>query len=267
MNGPKTGRKVNNVNYPFMSIEEMRKHEWIINWSGGKDSTATIIACIKYGVPIKEINYVRMMYDDEICATLPVMTKFVDECIGLFRYVYNIKVNVIKSITCKEYVCDKIYFRSKHPELNGKRYTLACLTRGMCQFQQCKEKALQSINTNEYEMIGYAIDESKRYGRLKHPYQESILCTLGITEFKAFDICKRNDLLSPLYNLGIKRDGCWFCPSSSKKQIDYIKTKYPELVDIMYEEFSHREQNFLYPKRSTWIKEYMKDRGLTNEDS
>ena len=30
-----------------MTLEEMRKHEWAINWSGGKDSTATIIACIK----------------------------------------------------------------------------------------------------------------------------------------------------------------------------------------------------------------------------
>lgn len=26
-----------------MSIEEMRLHEWVVSWSGGKDSTATII--------------------------------------------------------------------------------------------------------------------------------------------------------------------------------------------------------------------------------
>lgn len=69
---------------PFMSIEEMRKHEWTINWSGGKDSTCTIIACIKYGVPIKEINYVRMMYDNNFPAVLPVMNKFIDECIEFF---------------------------------------------------------------------------------------------------------------------------------------------------------------------------------------
>lgn len=255
------------VDCPFMSIEEMRKHEWTINWSGGKDSTATIIACIKYEVPIKEINYVRMMYDDDLPATLPIMTEFVDECVGLFRDVYNIKVNVIKSVTCKEYVCDKVYFRSKHPELNGKRYTLACITRGVCNFTVCKVKTLKSLKNNKYEMIGYAINEPKRYGRLKHPYQESILCTLGITDVKAFYICKRNNLLSPLYDLGFKRDGCWFCPSCNKKQIDYIKLKYPKLVDIIYKEFSDRDKKFLYPQRSTWIKEYMKDRGLINEDS
>lgn len=258
---------MNSKDCPFMSIEEMRKHEWTINWSGGKDSTATIIACIKYGVPIKEVNYVRMMYDDYLPATLPIMTDFVDESIGLFRDVYELKVNITKSATCKEYVCDKVYFRSKHKELNGKRYTLACLLRGMCQFEQYKEKAFPSIkNQEKYEMIGYAIDEPKRYGRLKH-HQESVLCTLGITEDKAFYICKRNNLLSPLYDLGIKRDGCWFCPNCNKKQISYIKQNYPELVDIMYKEFSDRDKKFLYPQTNSWVKEYMKDSGLINEDN
>ena len=27
----------------FMNIEEMKQHEWSISWSGGKDSTATVI--------------------------------------------------------------------------------------------------------------------------------------------------------------------------------------------------------------------------------
>lgn len=262
MNGQKTGRTtVNDKDCPFMPIEEMRKHEWTINWSGGKDSTATVIACIKYGVPIKEINYVRMMYDDELPATLPIMTDFVDECIGLFRDVYNIKINIIKSITCKEYVCDKIYVRSKYSELNGERYTLGYLSRGMCRFNACKVKALQSIKKAKYEMIGYAIDEPKRYKRLVHPHQESILCTLGITENKAFDICRRNNLLSPLYALGTKRDGCWFCPNCSSAEIDYIKNEHRELLDIIYEEFSCRNPNFLYVSKNSWISEYMKDRG------
>lgn len=251
-------------NCPFMPIEEMRKHEWTINWSGGKDSTATIIACIKYCIPIKEINYVRMMYDDDLPATLPIVTEFVDNCIDLFRDVYGINVNVIKSETCKEYVCDKVFKRSKkHPELNGKRYTLAALNVFGCAFTSCKIRALKSIKTSEYEMIGYAIDEPKRYVRLNHPYQESILCTLGIIESKAFDICNKNGLLSPLYALGVKRDGCWFCPNASRSQIDFVKSNYPNLVDIIYEEFSSEDRNLhnLYPNTNNWIREYMKDWG------
>lgn len=261
---------MNSKDCPFMSIEEMRKHEWTINWSGGKDSTATIIACIKYNVQIKEINYVRMMYDYYFSAVLPVMDRFVDECISLFRDVYDINVNVIESENAKEMICEKRYKRSKNSELNGKRYTLASLCMSMCAFNYYKKKALNSIKSSEYEMIGYAIDEPKRYIKLKnHPNRESILCTLGITEAKAFYICKRNNLLSPLYDLGIKRDGCWFCPCSNKLVIDYIKQNYPRLVDIIYKSFDVyvKDKRILYPNTNNWVKEYIKDRGLVCENS
>lgn len=61
-----------------MTIEEMRQHEWVVSWSGGKDSTATIILMHEYNIPIKEIIYVRMMFNNELPATLPIMTNFVD---------------------------------------------------------------------------------------------------------------------------------------------------------------------------------------------
>ena len=48
-----------------MNVEEMKNHEWSISWSGGKDSTATVILCHEYGIPIKEILYVKMMYGEK----------------------------------------------------------------------------------------------------------------------------------------------------------------------------------------------------------
>lgn len=50
----------------MMSIDEMREHERYVSWSGGKDSTATVIKMHEYKIPIKEIVYVRMMYDDTL---------------------------------------------------------------------------------------------------------------------------------------------------------------------------------------------------------
>lgn len=58
----------------LMTVDEMKGHEWSVSWSGGKDSTATIILMQEYGVPIKNITYVRMMYDDKTPATLPGQT-------------------------------------------------------------------------------------------------------------------------------------------------------------------------------------------------
>ena len=243
----------------FMSLNEMKNYEWTINWSGGKDSTATIIACIKKEVPIKEINYVRMMFDDELPATLPIMTDFVDSCIYRFRNQYNLIVNIIESESVMDAVANKVYSRSKYNKLNGTRYTLGYLSRGLCKFNACKVKALKQIATSDYEMIGYAADETQRINRLNHPHQESILCTLGITEKKCLDICKRNHLLSPLYELGFKRDGCWFCPNTSNNEIEYIKRKYPELVKIIYKEFNEREREFLFANKNNWVKTYLND--------
>ena len=112
-----------------MNIEEMKQHEWSISWSGGKDSTATVILCHEYGIPIKEIIYVRMMYDDTLPATLPVMTDFVDNAIKVFEgWGYNVKV--VKSIKTAEQIVNTVYKRSKYPERNGKRYGISNFGRG-----------------------------------------------------------------------------------------------------------------------------------------
>ena len=81
----------------IMNIEEMRKHEWVISWSGGKDSTATIILCHKYGIPIKKIIYVRMMYNEDLPATLPVMVEFVDRAKGVFES-WGYPVEIVKGV-------------------------------------------------------------------------------------------------------------------------------------------------------------------------
>lgn len=38
-----------------MTLEEMKQHEWDVSWSGGKDSTATIILMHENNIPIKKI--------------------------------------------------------------------------------------------------------------------------------------------------------------------------------------------------------------------
>jgi hypothetical protein len=45
----------------------------------------------------------------------------------------------------------------------------------------------------------------------------------------AVDICKQNNLYSPLYNSKIHRDGCWFCNKSSLNSLRDIYNNYPNL--------------------------------------
>lgn len=52
---------------------------WIVPWSGGKDSTATIIVMLEQGLEIEKIVHVRMMATETLPATHKVMTDFVDD--------------------------------------------------------------------------------------------------------------------------------------------------------------------------------------------
>lgn len=199
-----------------MNLEEMRKHEWVVSWSGGKDSTATIILMHENEIPIKKIVYVRMMYDDKLPATLPVMTDFVDKTIKKLES-WGYEVEVIKSLTTAKDLYTTIYKRSKYAEKNGKPYGMSAFFRQFCTFTSVKQRTIASLQSDDYEMIGYASDETERLGRLGDKRQ-SIMATLGVTEKDASEICKKYDMLSPLYDMKVSRDGCWFCPNAGERE-------------------------------------------------
>ncbi|WP_418560232.1 hypothetical protein [Hominenteromicrobium sp.] len=162
-----------------MSIEEMRKHEWVVSWSGGKDSTATIILCHKYGIPIKRIVYVSMMYDEKLPATLPIMTEFVDRAKEVFES-WGYPVDIIEGVyTAKDFI-NKVYFKSKYEYKNGKPYGVSAFCRAACKFTGVKSATIRKSleGSSYYEMLGYACDEDERLDRLTETKQ-SIMVTLG----------------------------------------------------------------------------------------
>lgn len=148
-----------------MDLEEMKKHKWRVSWSGGKDSTATIILMHENNIPISSIVYVRMMFNDTIPATLPIMTNFVDNSIKKFKN-WGYSVNVVKSKKTAYGISEQIYKRSMYEASNNQKYGISGFCRGACVFQQEKPKAINSVEKAEYEMIGYAADEHERLKRL-----------------------------------------------------------------------------------------------------
>lgn len=159
----------------LMSIEEMKKHKWSISWSGGKDSTATIILAHEQGIPIESITYVRMMFNDEIPATLPIMTDFVDNARDVFES-WGYKVNFIKSQRTAFELSEKVFKKSIHNACNGQKYGVCAFCRGACRFQQEKPLAISKVTKSYYELIGYAADETKRIYRLGGGQTINISC-------------------------------------------------------------------------------------------
>lgn len=249
-----------------VNIEEMKKHEWTISWSGGKDSTATIILCHEYGIPIKEIIYVRMMYDKTRPATLPIMTEFVDRAKVVFEsWGYNVRI--VESVKTATDLMNATYKKSKREDRNGKPYGATAFFRGHCKFTGVKIKTIQTLSDNEYELIGYAADEVDRIGRLTDK-KKSIMVTLGVNEIETFDICRKYNLLSPLYGLGFKRDGCWFCPNARNCERDYIRDNYPELVEEIEKSIIMCDYNIDgLETRHNWVRDYMKAKENTYEQT
>lgn len=248
-----------------MTIDEMKQHQWSVSWSGGKDSTATIILMHEHKIPIKEIIYVRMMWDENTPATLPIMTEFVDHATSVFRS-WGYKVSIIPSIKTAKSLAQRVYKRSLNPSKNGKKYGISAFCRGSCSFNGIKVATIKSIKQSEFEMIGYASDETERINRLTGS-KCSILVALGITENQAMQICNDYHLLSPLYLEGkTVRDGCWFCPNCKKMEREKLRKEFPELykniVEMIQVVYSWNDPNLVYQlgTRNHWIEDYETER-------
>ena len=92
------------------------------------------------------------------------------------------------------------------------------------------------------QFIGIAYDELRRWERMKAKETStkkyrSLLVEQKLTEQDAFGICKKYDLLSPMYNSGdeIYRGGCWFCVKQCLADLYSLWKNYREYFDILAE--------------------------------
>lgn len=203
-----------------------------IAWSGGKDSTASIFLALEHGIEINEIITVDIMYDDTHSAT-PLIDEFKNDCIKRFTDM-GLKCTRLKpKMTYKDYFLSE-YCRGKYKGLKHGQ-----VIQGLCRFTDFKKTAIDKYSTLP-RILGIAIDEPARLQRIKHP-DFSILAKLNYTENDAMKLCYEKKMVSPLYKLGMKRDGCFFCPNGWKSDLLLIKTYMPWLYydfkSLVYDNF------------------------------
>lgn len=223
-----------------------------LSWSGGKDSTASIILCHEKGIPIDRIIFSEVMFDNarNISGEEPEHIKWIyDIAIPTIENKYGYKVLVVRSkndyISCFYNKCS----RSKKPNMNGKFWGFPM--GGMCNINSKVKvaaiKETHKIIGNNISIIGIACDEQERIMRMK-PNQRSVLNENNKTETDAYLICKDFDLLSPIYEYE-SRGGCWFCPNKSVRFFARLAKRHPELWAEL-EKLSHIENlaspNFKY---------------------
>lgn len=258
-----------------------------ISWSGGKDSTASIILAYEKGIKVDGVVMSEVMFShkDNISGEYPEHIEWVyNIAIPIIENQFGFKVIILKDKS--DYLTEfyrKIGNRTKHPERVGK-YSGFFLNGACVGNNRLKMRPLRNFfkNCGECEQIvGIAINEPKRLERLKNtPNKRSLLAEYNITEEMTYDICRKYNLLSPTY-CSLCRGGCWFCPNQSIKTWARLKRKHPELWNKLKELSQEKNlvsQRFRYDKSFSQVEnqvdtlnsqinlfDLIEEKSLTNE--
>ena len=195
--------------------------------SFGKDSMAMLIKIKELGLPLDEVIYVDIMFDDDTSGETPEMASFITKAEKILKEKFNVEVTHLRGVTFKEQFY-KIKQRGKHIGDNyGFPYTIGAWCNDRLKMQPIKEY-MRKQKEQIIQYVGIAYDEPERYERLNHETHIAPLYDLKITEKEAMEICKKYDLLSPIYKTSF-RGGCWFCP---KQRLSQLKWLYEEHNDL-----------------------------------
>lgn len=208
--------------------------KYYISWSGGKDSTATIILAHLHNIAIDKIVISLPMFDKErgIYADHPLHIDWVlNKAIPLFNK-WGYKVDIVSSDRDYLYWFYKVRTnKCKNKQYIGKYY--GWLLGGMCKMNEEKtlpiKKYIKELGQEYICICGIGIEEKPRLERMHLRGQISLLEQYNYTTDMAKSLCEEYGLLSPLYSMGRHRQGCWFCPNASVKEYAELKNNYPEL--------------------------------------
>lgn len=234
--------------------------------SFGKDSIATALLALRTGEPLDELVYCEVMFDDAISGEVPEHRDFIyDKAIPYFEK-RGIPTKVLRSIHTYVSSFTRTVSRGKAKgKING--FPLC----GRCRIQRdCKIPPIRNYLNRQPEdavqYIGIARDEQERLLRLKGK-QVSLLARYGLDEQDAKTMCRREGLLSPVYEFS-NRGGCWFCPNAKDRELRHLYQHHPDLWQKMLElqalpnkatEYFNRTETFTsIDERFQWM-----DRQLT----
>ncbi len=201
--------------------------KYIASCSFGKDSLAMILTIIEHGLPLDEVVYCEVMFDDTISGEYPEHADFIhNKAIPILELVYGLKVRVLRHTWNYKSECFKLRKKGKY---EGTPVGFP-LRRG----PWCNKMKIHPIRdyrkeqTDEvHEYVGIAVDEPERLARLT-PNKSSPLADYGITEAMAMEICQEHFLLSPIYETQV-RNGCWFCHNARLAALKDLWKNYPHL--------------------------------------
>ena len=207
--------------------------KYIASWSGGKDSTASIILAHEHNEPLDLIIFSEVMFDENISGELPEHIDFIkNKAIPVFES-WGYETKILRSD--KTYLDSFYQIRKKSIYSNrvgmrqGFPMSGTCDINSACKMAPIRKYFRQIKDFVQY--VGIAVDEPVRMNRIVNSGNKvSLLEKYGYTEQMALDLCKKYDLLSPIYGFA-PRGGCWFCPNARRAELKHLRTNHRDLWD------------------------------------
>lgn len=204
--------------------------KYVASCSFGKDSLAMLIKIKELGLPLDEVIYCDIRFDENISGETPEMFEFIKKAEKILKEQFDIEVTHLQGITFKE----QFYKVKQKGNKKGQNYGFPYVVGAWCNSRLKIEPIKKYFRNNKdvIQYVGIAYDEPKRYERLDHKTHICPLYDLKITEKQAMEICEKYDLVSPIYKTSF-RGGCWFCPKQSLKQLKWLYREHKDLWNIL----------------------------------
>ena len=214
----------------------------IFNLSFGKDSMATLILAAEQGIQIDHVMYCEIRFNDEISGEHPLMAEWIPTAESRLKELFGITVDHAYSGVSFEEQFYKKYTRGKFEQYSyGFPHILSPWCNSLLKIRAINRYIRDFNDEVLYTFVGIAYDEPLRWERMlkkQTPLRKyrSLLVEQKLTEQDAFEICKRYDLLSPMYSVdGIYRGGCWFCPKQCLADLYSLWKNYPDYYQKLVE--------------------------------
>lgn len=199
--------------------------KYIVNLSGGKDSTAMLIMMLEKNMPIDYIVFADTGKD------FPQMSDHLDKLRKYIKANFPTapEITVLRSEKDFDYLMfDHIKTRGKNKGQKG--YGWASMWARWCTSElktRVIDNFIKSLNDDFTQYIGIAADEPKRLREV--PNRKYPLAEWGVTEAAALQYCYEHGFdWDGLYN-HFDRVSCWCCPLKNLKELKALYLYYPDL--------------------------------------